>query len=263
MLVRDSEDLNVIGQGLKLMFYIVAVFTLVIFVLTLLFFKNQPSLPPSPAQAVREESERPEDFLLSVKRLVTNTGYLLLLLSYAINVGIFYAIGTLLNPIVLVHFPGHHDDAGRIGLTIVCAGMLGSVVCGVVLDKTHKFKETTLAIYIFSFLGMIIFTFTIGLDEIIIVYVTAGLLGFFMTGYLPVGFEFAAELTYPEPESTSAGLLNAVVQIFGILLILLYRHLFQIWGDYWANTVLCATLFVGSFITYIIPNDLRRQNAKV
>lgn len=25
---------------------------------------------------------------------------------------------------------------------------------------------------------------------------------FFMTGYLPVGFEFAAELTYPEPEGT-------------------------------------------------------------
>lgn len=36
---------------------------------------------------------------------------------------------------------------------------------------------------------------------------------FFMTGYLPVGFEFAAELTYPEPEGTSAGLLNAAAQV--------------------------------------------------
>lgn len=34
-----------------------------------------------------------------------------------------------------------------------------------------------------------------------------------MTGYLPVGFEFAAELTYPEPEGTSAGLLNAAAQV--------------------------------------------------
>lgn len=34
-----------------------------------------------------------------------------------------------------------------------------------------------------------------------------------MTGYLPVGFEFAAELTYPEPEGTSAGLLNAASQV--------------------------------------------------
>lgn len=34
-----------------------------------------------------------------------------------------------------------------------------------------------------------------------------------MTGYLPVGFEFAAELTYPESEGTSSGLLNACAQV--------------------------------------------------
>ena len=36
---------------------------------------------------------------------------------------------------------------------------------------------------------------------------------FFMTGYLPVGFEFAAELTFPESEGTSSGLLNASAQV--------------------------------------------------
>jgi len=34
-----------------------------------------------------------------------------------------------------------------------------------------------------------------------------------MTGYLPVGFEFAAELTFPESEGTSSGLLNASAQV--------------------------------------------------
>lgn len=36
---------------------------------------------------------------------------------------------------------------------------------------------------------------------------------FFMTGYLPLGFEFAAELTYPESEGTSSGLLNVSAQV--------------------------------------------------
>lgn len=36
---------------------------------------------------------------------------------------------------------------------------------------------------------------------------------FFMTGFLPVGFEFAAELTYPENEGTSSGLLNTSSQV--------------------------------------------------
>ena len=34
-----------------------------------------------------------------------------------------------------------------------------------------------------------------------------------MTGYLPLGFEFAAELTFPESEGTSSGLLNASAQV--------------------------------------------------
>lgn len=42
--------------------------------------------------------------------------------------------------IVLLYYPGSEMDAGRIGLCIVLAGMMGSVCCGIVLDKTHRFK---------------------------------------------------------------------------------------------------------------------------
>lgn len=34
-----------------------------------------------------------------------------------------------------------------------------------------------------------------------------------MTGYLPIGFEFAAEITYPAAEGTTSGLLNASAQV--------------------------------------------------
>jgi FLVCR family feline leukemia virus subgroup C receptor-related protein len=37
-------------------------------------------------------------------------------------------------------FQGEEENAGRIGLTIVVCGMFGSVVCGIILDKTHKFR---------------------------------------------------------------------------------------------------------------------------
>ena len=39
-----------------------------------------------------------------------------------------------------MHFPGAEEDAGRIGLFIVICGMAGSMVCGIVLDKTHAYK---------------------------------------------------------------------------------------------------------------------------
>ena len=35
---------------------------------------------------------------------------------------------------------GEEKNAGRIGLTIVVSGMFGSILFGVILDKTKKFK---------------------------------------------------------------------------------------------------------------------------
>jgi FLVCR family feline leukemia virus subgroup C receptor-related protein len=67
-------------------------------------FKDKPPTPPSHAQAVLLNAE-PEDYMSSIKRLVTNKGYILLLLSYGMNVGVFYAISTLLNSFILKYFP--------------------------------------------------------------------------------------------------------------------------------------------------------------
>ncbi|XP_029163645.1 uncharacterized MFS-type transporter C09D4.1-like [Nylanderia fulva] len=263
MLVPNSDNICNVERGLQLMFYIVAAFTTLILVFILFFFKAAPPLPPSPAQAVQRENTVNEKFSHSIKRLLTNTGYVLLLFSFGINSGVLSAISTFLNQIILKHFQGHEEDAGRIGLTIVCIGVLSSVICGVILDKTHKFKETTLVIYLCCLLGMIVFTLTLDSKKIYVVYITAGILGFFITGYLPVGFEFAVELTYPEPEDTSTGLLNAMVQVFSIAFTMLYGFLFNNLDDLMANVAMCIVLGIGTLLTIMIPNNLRRQNVKV
>lgn len=60
---------------------------------------------------------------------------------------------------------------------IVVAGMAGSVLCGLVLDRTHRFKETTLAVYAASVVGMLIFTFTLDCGIIGVVYLSSIILG--------------------------------------------------------------------------------------
>lgn len=263
ILVANHDNPELIGKDLQMMFYLVAGATTTLVILMVLFFQDHPPTPPSAAQEASHMSTEDSQFMLSLKRLMLNRNYMLLLTSYGINVGVFYAISTLLNPVVLKYYPGHEVDTGRIGLCIVMAGMLGSVVSGIVLDKTHRFKETTLAVYAFSMVGMWIFSFTLNTGHIAVVYVTASLLGFFMTGYLPVGFEFAAELTFPEPEGTSAGLLNAAAQAFGIVLTMLYSELLDRFSDVVANITMSVMLCVGTLITAIIRSDLRRQAAHV
>ncbi|EEB10749.1 conserved hypothetical protein [Pediculus humanus corporis] len=261
MIVRDHEDVDLITRDLKFLYYSIAVFTSFVFILILAAFQSAPSLPPSRAQASRLEDE--SSFSSSMQKLFFNRGYMLLLISYGIMVGVFYAISTLLNQIILQFFPGHELDAGRIGLTIVVAGMLGSVLCGFILDKTHHFKYVTLGIYCLSFLGMLSFMFTIDLGSIVLVYVVSGGLGFFMTGYLPVGFEFAAELTYPEPEGTSAGLLNASSQVFGIIFTIFYAHLYKDYGQRISDGVMSACLALGFIMTLMIRENLKRQKARL
>jgi FLVCR family feline leukemia virus subgroup C receptor-related protein len=67
-------------------------------------FRAEPPFPPSPAQ-VEQRANEDTDFVGSVKRLIRNKGYVLLMMSYGLNVGVFYAISTLLNQVVLLYFP--------------------------------------------------------------------------------------------------------------------------------------------------------------
>ena len=111
----------------------------------------------------------------------------------------------------------------------------------------------TLVFYIGSLLAMIVFTLTIVIN-VNLLYFTISLLGFFMTGYLPVGFELAAELTYPEPEGLSTGLLNTSAQIFGLVFTYAQGVIITSYGALYGNIFLCVSLFIGSILTSICFN---------
>ncbi|ODN05558.1 putative MFS-type transporter C09D4.1 [Orchesella cincta] len=292
LLVKNGTQES-IGNDLSVMFYGTGAITGLLFFLVLILFRDKPPTPPSLAQLALLSNDR-EPYLNSIKKLMTNKGYLLLLLSYGMNVGVFYAISTLLSSFIEKYFPDNEEDTGRIGLMIVVSGMVGSVISGFILDKTKKYKETTLTIYFLSFVGMIAYTFTLPYGgHIAYMYVVFSALGcaecmkqfgwrisqcpnsvftcflffhpnrFFMTGYLPVGFEFAAEITYPESEGTSSGLLNAAAQVFGIIMTPITRYLFKSpLGDMGANLALAAILFIGFIMTALIKADLRRTAAQ-
>ncbi|XP_029449086.1 feline leukemia virus subgroup C receptor-related protein 1 [Rhinatrema bivittatum] len=261
VLVPKTDDLELLGHNISIMFYGTAAVSTLLFLLTVVVFKEKPKLPPSQAQAVLRGS-LPEDYSYkqSIINLFKNIPFVLLLISYGILTGSFYSISTLLNQMIIFHYEEEEVNAGRIGLTLVLAGMVGSIVCGFWLDYTKTYKQTTLIVYILSFIGMLVFTFTLDLNYLIVVFITGGVLGFFMTGYLPLGFEFAVEITYPEPEGTSSGLLNASAQIFGMLFTLVQGSLTTNYSPKVGNIFLCAWIFLGIILTALIKSDLKRHN---
>ncbi|XP_042244141.1 feline leukemia virus subgroup C receptor-related protein 2 isoform X1 [Thunnus albacares] len=264
ILVPNVDDVNELAYHIRIMFYISAGVATLIFVLVVIVFQERPEIPPTQAQA-QARSIPPDEYsyTASILRLLRNKPFMLLVVSYGLNVGCFYAVSTLLNRMIIEHYPGEEVNAGRIGLTIVIAGMVGSLICGIWLDKTKTYKQTTLIVYILSLVAMLVYAFTLNQGHLWVVFLTAGLLGLFMTGYLPLGFEFAVELTYPESEGTSSGLLNCSAQIFGIIFTISQGKIIDNWGTLAGNIFLCIFLLIGTVLTGFIKSDLRRQKANL
>uniref|UniRef100_A0A3Q3E758 FLVCR choline and putative heme transporter 2b n=1 Tax=Labrus bergylta TaxID=56723 RepID=A0A3Q3E758_9LABR len=264
ILVPNVEDMDELASHIKVMFYMTAGVATLLFILVVFVFQERPELPPTQAQATaRLIPPEQYSYTASILRLLRNKPFILLIITYGLNVGCFYAVGTLLNRMIIVHYPGEEVNAGRIGLTIVIAGMVGSLICGIWLDKTKTYKQTTLAVYFMSLVGMIVYAATLNLGHLWVVFITAGALGFFMTGYLPLGFEFAVELTYPESEGTSSGLLNCSAQVFGIIFTICQGKIIDGFGTLAGNIFLCVFLLIGTIMTGLIKSDLRRQNANM
>ncbi|CAH8618496.1 unnamed protein product [Schistosoma haematobium] len=207
-----------------------------------------------------QNNPRNETISMALKRLFKNTPFILLFISYGILTGVYYAVGTLLNSILLGYFT-NSNLSGWAGFTMIIAGIFGSVITGVILDKTKKFKLITCIIYILSLLFMGIFTGILYFRSMPIVFIIMFCLGFFMTGYLSIGFELAAELTYPESEGLSSGLLNTSAQIFGLILIHVATPLRTNYGVLPGNLFLTGLTLIGTIMTVLIKENLYRQQA--
>lgn len=215
-----------IGHELRSLATGVAALSIAICIIAFVCLKDKPPKPPGSASLHAANQKSLENGSgsgtgngnikthTSIRELARDRDFQLLTLSYGINVGCFYAVSTILNQMVAKKFESPDDIAGAMGLFIVVSGMAGSVMCGQLLDRTHAYKLIIFLIYFLSLVSMLLFTLVLRLlSEAWPLYLASIVLGFFMTGYLPLGFEFAAEITYPHPANTPAGLLNLSAQV--------------------------------------------------
>ncbi|XP_011698243.1 PREDICTED: feline leukemia virus subgroup C receptor-related protein 2-like [Wasmannia auropunctata] len=264
MIVKNHDSLEDIGKDLSRLCLIVAIVSTIVFAVVLTLFQNEPKLPPSETRALQKISrtKKREEFVAPIKRLCKNKNYIMLCNSYGLNVGVLNAVSTLLNQIFLAHFKNGEEDAGRIGLAIILTGMAGSVSFGIILDKTHKFKQTAVTVYFLTFCGQILFAVFTCLGIKWMVYVSAIFLGFFMSGYLALGYDLCTEFTYPESENIPAGLLNITTSIYGIILIVIFGLLLNAYGDIPVHVGLCLALLLGFILTAVTKDEQRRQDAR-
>lgn len=212
--------------------------------------KSAPTFPPSFSAIINSPNGRSEarDYVLNemeedeksflsnfkhylgqIVKLMSSKDFLILFMSFGLSLGLFNTLTTLLEQILCTR--GYTDtDVGYFGAAMIISGMIGSLITGVILDKTKRFEEMAKICFCFSALTNVFFVILqlYNNENSLIYYLllfSFCLTGFFGLPLLPICMDMAIECVYPIPEAVSTGLLFIAGQIFGIVLILLYPNI--------------------------------------
>ncbi|VDL57357.1 unnamed protein product [Hymenolepis diminuta] len=130
---------------------------------------------------------------------------------------------------------------------MVIAGLVGSIVAGVVLKRTGLYRLVVIIFYMLSVISWGAFMGSLYSPHIAVVFIAMILLGFFQSGMLPLGFEYAAEITYP---------------IFGIILTHVATAMDDRFGSLPTNIFILVCMLAAAVPSCFMKDDLKRQRAQ-
>ena len=200
--------------------------------------RERPATSPGPA------GEEARALMLDgLKHAVTVKPFLVILAIAFVLMGVFNGVTSWIGDIVLPRGFGA-DDAGLLGLVMLVAGVIGAVVLSAMSDRQGKrvrYLVLTLTLAIPSLIGVAFVSTTL------LLYVSSAALGFFIVGALPIGMQYAAEVTYPTPEGTSNGLVQLCGQC-SVVFVYIMGPLRTESGSFAVSLVLMSVLLAASAV---------------
>ncbi len=100
------------------------------------------------------------------------------------------------------------EDAGTLGAVMLAAGLAGAVLLPAQSDRRRRRQPFLVLAFLGAVPGLLGLAFA---PSMLGLLVGSAVLGFFLVSALPIGFQYAAEVTHPTPEGTS----NGLMQLFG------------------------------------------------
>ncbi len=172
---------------------------------SLLFLVLARETPPTPPCAPGQETRAL--MLDGLKHAIKIKPFWFFLIVSFVGLGIFNGLTTWIEAIIRPR-GFTPTEAGTIGALMIAGGLVGAVVLPALSDKQGKRQRYLMLAFLGAIPGLIGLTFA---SSGILLYGSAVILGFFLVSAMPIGMQYAAEITYPTPEGTS----NGLVQLFG------------------------------------------------
>jgi MFS family permease len=204
------------GSGFPHMLMLYGWLTFGASVVTLLLLREKPPTPPADDDLVRHS------FFKGVKHILRQRDMVLMIFIFLVGLGIFNAISSMTDSISANL--GVQDSNGLIGGLMLIGGVFGAIIIPALSDKYRMRKRFLVICTIGALPGVLGLSLTgYFIHNPAVVYdialISAFILGFFIMSAGPVGFQYAAEISYPAPESISQGLLLWIGQISGLLFV--------------------------------------------
>ncbi len=216
MLVGSDPTEPGYGTGFESMLLTYGWITFAVAVITLLLLREKPPTPPS------DDTVHRHSFVKGVRHILKQRDMRITLALFFVGLGIFNAVSSMTDSIA--EHAGVQDSDGLIGGLMLIGGILGASILPILSDKFRK-RKVFLVICIAGMVpGIFGLTFAGNLasdpETIYAISLAASfVLGFFIMSAGPLGFQYAAEVSHPAPESTSQGMLLWVGQVTGLIFV--------------------------------------------
>lgn len=161
--------------------------------------------PPTPPCAPGEETRAL--MMDGLKHALKIKPFWFYLIASFIGLGIFNGLTTWIEAIIRPR-GFTPSDAGTLGALMIAGGLAGAVILPAFSDKQGKRQPYLMLAFLGAIPGLLGLTFA---NSSFLLFGSAVVLGFFLVSAMPIGMQYAAEITYPTPEGTS----NGLIQLFG------------------------------------------------
>jgi len=215
LMVGSDPSLPGYGEGFEKMLWIYGIISALAAVLAVVFIRDRD-------QGKDRGKEERYSFTRGIKHIISLRDMRITLFLFLIGLGIFNAISSMTDSIA--ENAGVEDSDGLIGGVMLIGGIIGAIIIPTLSDKFKKRKPFIVICIIGMLPGVAGLAFASQLSSnpetvYVLSLVSSFILGFFVMSAGPVGFQYAAEVSYPAPESTSQGILLWVGQLTGMIFV--------------------------------------------
>jgi sugar phosphate permease len=206
--------------------------------------RDRPPTPPDP------EAEEARALMLDGLRHAVRVRPFLVFLGLAfVAMGVFNGVSTWVEEILRPR--GFSSvDAGTMGALLLLGGVIGAVVLSALSDRAQRrvpYLGLALVVAAPALVGVAV------ARSHLLLFGAAFVLGFFMTSALPIGMEYAAEITAPTPEGTSNGLIQLAGQASVVFVFLMAATRTASGSFVPSLLVLAGLLLVGGLVAWRMP----------